>query len=92
MMAIMTPKDVAEQDKSRFQDLIEARVAAVDHYRKAIGYSKKRRDIIVELMGRGYSQSDIARELGVSRQAVQKWLSIHRERGLIAKLPGRGSK
>ena len=88
----MAPKGVAERDKSRFQDLIEIRAAAVDHYFKAVEYSKQRRDLIAELMGRGYSQADIARELGVSRQAVQKWLAIHRERGLLAKLTGHGTK
>ena len=84
----MTPKNVAEQDKPKFQDLVDVRAAAVDHFFKAVEYSKQRRDIIAELMDRGYSQSDIARELGVTRQAVQKWLTIHRERGLRPKLPG----
>jgi predicted transcriptional regulator len=88
----MTPKDVAGQDKSTFQDLIKVRAAAVDHYVKAVEYSKQRRDLIAELMSRGYSQADIARELGVSRQAVQKWVAIHRERGRRAKLTGHGTK
>jgi DNA-binding NarL/FixJ family response regulator len=84
----MTPKPVAEQDKSTFQDLHEARAAAVDHYFKAIEFSKRRCELITKLMGAGYSQSDIARELGVTRQAVQKMLAIHRERGLLPKLTG----
>lgn len=88
MLIVMTPKQVAEQDKAKFQDLHTVRAAAVDHYFKAIEYSKRRCEIITELMGAGYSQSDIARELGVSRQAVQKMLSIHRERGLLPKLRG----
>jgi|HubBroStandDraft_3_1064219.scaffolds.fasta_scaffold799914_2 DNA-binding NarL/FixJ family response regulator len=76
----MTPKQVAEQDKSKFQELHKVRAEAVDHYFKAIEFSKRRCALITELMGAGYSQSDIARELGVTRQAVQKMLAIHRER------------
>jgi biotin operon repressor len=82
----MTPKHVAEQDKSKFQELHSVRAAAVDHYAKATEYSKRRCELITELMGAGYSQADIARELGVTRQAVQKMLAIHRERGLTGKL------
>jgi DNA-binding NarL/FixJ family response regulator len=85
-MSVMTPKAVAEQHKSKFQALHDARAAAVDHYFKAIEYSKRRAELITELLAAGYSQSDIARELGVSRQAVQKMLAIHRERGLMPKL------
>jgi DNA-binding NarL/FixJ family response regulator len=84
----MTPKEVVEQDKAKFQDLHEARAAAVDHYSKAIEYSKRRSEIIAELTSLGYSQSDIARELGVTRQAVQKMVAIHRERGMMSKLKG----
>ena len=84
----MTPKPVAEADKPKFKDLHDARAAAVDHYFKAIEYSKRRCELITELMAAGYSQSDIARELGVSRQAVQKMLAIHRERGVMSKLKG----
>ncbi len=32
--------------------------------------------MICELIEAGYSQSDIAREMGVSRQAVQKMLAM----------------
>ena len=85
----MTSKQVAEQDKAKFQDLHTVRAAALEHYTKAIEYSKRRCELITELMGAGYSQADIARELGVTRQAVQKMLAIHRERGLTSKLKGR---
>jgi predicted transcriptional regulator len=36
----------------------------------------ERRDIMNGLIEAGYSQADIARELGVSRQAIQKMLSF----------------
>jgi predicted transcriptional regulator len=38
--------------------------------------SAQRRALIAELLDAGYSQSDIAREMGVSRQAVQKMLTL----------------
>jgi len=85
----MTPKPVAEADKAKFQDLAAARAGAVEHYTKAVEYSRLRRDLITELMSLGYSQSDIARELGVTRQAVQKMVAIHRERGLIPRMKSR---
>jgi predicted transcriptional regulator len=84
----MTPKPVADEDRARFQQLNEVRAAALDHFVKAVGYSKQRRALITELMDAGYSQSDIAREMGVSRQAVQKMLAIHRERSPAAKWRG----
>ena len=82
----MTPKPVAERDKPKFRELRDARAAAVDHYYKAIEQSKRRAELITELLSSGYSQSDVARELGVSRQAVQKMLAVHRERGFVSKL------
>jgi DNA-binding NarL/FixJ family response regulator len=78
----MTPKPVAPHDKEKFNDLIKVRAAALDHYVKAVECSRQRHVLITELMDAGYSQSDIARELGVSRQAVQKMLTLHRKRGL----------
>jgi predicted transcriptional regulator len=84
----MTPRPVADEDRAKFQELIKVRAAALDHFVKAVEYSKQRRVLITELMDTGYSQSDIAREMGVSRQAVQKMLSLHRERTLVPKRRG----
>jgi DNA-binding transcriptional regulator LsrR (DeoR family) len=84
----MTPTPVADEDRAKFQQLIQVRAAALDHFVKAVEYSKQRRELITELMDAGYSQSDIAREMGVSRQAVQKMLSLHRERTLLPKRRG----
>ena len=36
----------------------------------------ERRDLMQGLVEDGWSQSDIARELGVTRQAIQKMLSL----------------
>jgi DNA-binding NarL/FixJ family response regulator len=84
----MTPKPVAAEDRAKFQQLIKVRAEALDHFVKAVEFSKERRVLITELMDTGYSQSDIAREMGVSRQAVQKMLSLHRERTLLPKRSG----
>lgn len=70
----MAPKEVAEQDRETFQRLHEVRAKAVDHFQQAVAYSRQRRLIITELMAAGYSQADIGREMGVTRQAVRKML------------------
>lgn len=71
----MTPKPVADEDRAKFDHLLEVRAAALDHFLKARNLSRQRRTLINELMQTGYSQSDIAREMGVTRQAVQKMLT-----------------
>jgi predicted transcriptional regulator len=37
--------------------------------------ASQRRELIRQLIEQGFSQADIARELGVTRQAVQKMLA-----------------
>jgi DNA-binding XRE family transcriptional regulator len=54
----------------------EVRARAIEHTRQARELALERRDLMQVLISDGFSQSDIARELGVSRQAVQKMLSI----------------
>ncbi|MDX6276218.1 MAG: hypothetical protein QOJ72_346 [Nocardioidaceae bacterium] len=68
-------KPVAEQHREMFQRLDDVRTAALEHARQARQLSAQRRQIINELVSAGYSQTDIAREMGVTRQAVQKMLS-----------------
>jgi len=48
---------------------------ALEHYRLAQQYHAERRDLIRALIAKGFSQADIGRELGVTRQAVQKMLA-----------------
>jgi DNA-binding NarL/FixJ family response regulator len=52
----------------------EARAVAVEHYFKANEASTRRSDLMLALIKDGVSQSDIARELGVSRQAIKKMI------------------
>jgi DNA-binding NarL/FixJ family response regulator len=72
----MTPRSVEKKDRDKFQRLNEVRAAALQHARLARDLSSQRRTLITELIEAGYSQSDIAREMGVTRQAVQKMLAL----------------
>jgi DNA invertase Pin-like site-specific DNA recombinase len=58
-----------------FDRLRQVRAEALEHARKARQLAAERRDIIRQLIGAGFSQADIARELGVTRQAIQKMLA-----------------
>jgi len=48
---------------------------AIEHTRQARTLAVERRDLMQVLINDGLSQSDIARELGVTRQAIQKVLA-----------------
>ena len=58
-----------------FDKLIEVRAAALQHAIAARRLSSERRQLIGQLLDAGYSQADIGREMGVTRQAVQKMLA-----------------
>jgi DNA invertase Pin-like site-specific DNA recombinase len=53
----------------------EARAQAIKHTLLARDFAAQRRDLLRELIAGGMSQADIARELGVTRQAIQKMLA-----------------
>lgn len=54
----------------------EARAQAIEHARQARRFHEERRALMRQLIDDGWSQADIARELGVTRQAVQKMMSL----------------
>jgi DNA-directed RNA polymerase specialized sigma24 family protein len=58
-----------------FQHLKEVRAEALHHALLARQLAAERRDLIRGLVAEGFSQADIARELGVTRQAIQKMLA-----------------
>jgi DNA invertase Pin-like site-specific DNA recombinase len=60
----------------RFGRLRQVREDALEHARIARRLASERRDLIQDLVDDGYSQADVARELGVTRQAIQKMLSV----------------
>lgn len=53
----------------------EVRAQALEHTREA-QRAVERSDLMQSLIREGLSQAGIARELGVTRQAIQKMLSI----------------
>ena len=61
--------------RETFQRLRESRDEAVRHMRLAQQFHAERRDLLRALIGEGFSQAEIARELGVTRQAIQKMLA-----------------
>jgi DNA-binding NarL/FixJ family response regulator len=73
---LIAPKTVSDADSEKFQRLNDVRAAALEHARAARQLSAQRRSLIAELIEAGYTQSDIAREMGVTRQAVQKMLAV----------------
>ncbi len=65
----------SEAHQETFRRLKEVRAQALEHYRLAQEFHAQRRDLIRGLTAAGFSQADIAREIGVSRQAIQKMLA-----------------
>jgi len=59
--------------------LKEVRAAALEHVRIARELARERRRLIEALLAEGFSQADIARELGVTRQAIQKMVEVGAE-------------
>ena len=69
---------MAEQARTHqewYDRIRQVRAEALDYTRKARQLAAERRDLIKELIAGGLSQADIARELGVTRQAIQKMLA-----------------
>ena len=71
----MTESRAADAHAATFANLRDVRDRALEHVRQAQRLAGERRDIMRELIADGVSQAEIARELGVSRQAVQKMLA-----------------
>ena len=69
----MSPDPAAYAEE--FRQLKDVRAKAREHYRLVQQYHAERRDLIRALIEKGFSQADIGRELGVTRQAVQKMLA-----------------
>lgn len=70
-MRAPNPTDHAD-DLTRLR---EVRAQAVEHTRIARSYSAERKAIMERLLAQGFSRADLARELGVTRQAVAKMLA-----------------
>jgi predicted transcriptional regulator len=55
------------------------RAEAIEHTRIARQLARERRRIMDRLIAEGFNQTDLARELGVTRQAIQKMLAVGRD-------------
>jgi hypothetical protein len=66
--------DIASHEET-FRHLKEVRAEAIKHARLAQQFHAERRDLLRGLIDEGFSQAEIARELGVTRQAIQKMLA-----------------
>jgi SOS response regulatory protein OraA/RecX len=62
--------------QAEFDELRRVKAKARSHCVKAQEFHRQRKVMMRELMTKGFSQADIGRDLGVSRQAVQKILSL----------------
>ena len=60
--------------------LKEVRAAAIEAARRTAELARERRRIMEALLADGFSQADLARELGVTRQAIQKMIAAGAER------------
>jgi transcriptional regulator with GAF, ATPase, and Fis domain len=57
-------------------ELKQVRAAAIEHTLAARELARQRRRLIDALLDEGFSQADLARELGVTRQAIQKMIAV----------------
>jgi DNA invertase Pin-like site-specific DNA recombinase len=73
---MMVPMAGTADREETFRRIKEARAQAIEHTRQARKLAVDRRDLMQELLDDGLSQADIARELRVSRQAIQKMMAI----------------
>ena len=62
-----------------FERLADVRSRAIEHTRIARQLAGERREIIEQLLAEGFNQSDLARELGVTRQAIQKMVAVGKD-------------
>lgn len=67
--------ELTQAHRDTLERIRRVRAEAIDHARKARALAAERRDLIRGLLADGLSQADVARELGVTRQAIQKMLA-----------------
>jgi transcriptional regulator with GAF, ATPase, and Fis domain len=60
-------------------ELKQVRAEAIAHTRAARELARQRSRLIDALVAEGFSQADLARELGVTRQAIQKMVAVGRD-------------
>jgi uncharacterized protein YbjQ (UPF0145 family) len=71
----MTTENNTAAEQATFDRIGEVRAEAIKRTQLARKFAAERRDLMQGLIGEGVSQDEIARELGVTRQAIQKMLA-----------------
>jgi hypothetical protein len=74
-MRDMAKKPEIAAYREQFDQLTTVRSTLLEQARIVRGLSAQRREIIQGLIDVGFSQADIGRELGVTRQAIQKMMA-----------------
>jgi DNA-binding XRE family transcriptional regulator len=74
----MTTQPVPDRRTELLEDLKRVRAQAIEHTIQARQLARERRLLIDTLLADGLSQADLARELGVTRQAIQKMVAVGR--------------
>ena len=72
----MGKKAETAEHQEMIAQLKEVRAAAIEAARRAVELALERRRIMEALLADGFSQADLARELGVTRQAIQKMIAV----------------
>jgi transcriptional regulator with GAF, ATPase, and Fis domain len=74
---VTVPKQTQSTAHARMlKELKQVRAAAIEHAQAARELARERRRLIDALLAEGFSQADLARELGVTRQAIQKMIAV----------------
>jgi transcriptional regulator with GAF, ATPase, and Fis domain len=68
-------KRTNQSHEETIERIKEVRAQAIEHTRQARKFHVERQYLIQQLIDDGWFQADIGRELGVTRQAIQKMLS-----------------
>jgi DNA-binding transcriptional regulator LsrR (DeoR family) len=71
----MSKQAEAAEHQEMITRLKEVRAAAIEAARRTAELARERRQIMEALLADGFSQADLARELGVTRQAIQKMIA-----------------
>jgi transcriptional regulator with GAF, ATPase, and Fis domain len=76
----MSKQAETAEHQEMIAQLKEVRAAAIEAARRMTELALERRRIMEALLAEGFSQADLARELGVTRQAIQKMIAVGAER------------
>ena len=71
----MTANQNTAAHQETFDRIRVVRAEAIKHTQLARQFSTERRTLMEGLISQGVTQADIAREVGVTRQAIQKMLA-----------------